>query len=134
MRNLKIAVCSMTMLLCLVGCGRRSETIEIAGTVTYQGQPLRKGIVNFFPTDGKGRSASGIIADGKFTTRVAAGPKKVQIEGFKVVGRERAQPANPNSPVVNIEKQILPERYNVKSELTANITSDSHVLDFPLEK
>jgi hypothetical protein len=134
MHSMRYVACGLIVLLCLAGCGRRGEMAEINGAVTYGGQPLRKGLVKFFPVDGKGRTAAGVVVDGRYSACIGLGQKNVQIEGFKVAGRGRAQPENPNSPMVDIEEQILPDRYNAKTELTCEITSGNVTYDFRLEK
>lgn len=131
---LKHALAGLVLVAGLAGCGQRNEMTEITGSVTYDGKRLQKGVVNFFPSDGQGRSASAVIAEGCYKVRMTPGRKKVQIEGFRVIGKEHAQPTNPNSPIIDKEEQMLPQRYNVQSQLTADITSDLHVLDFPLAK
>ena len=57
-------------ILLLVGCGDgadRLPTAAVSGTVTLDGQPLKKGDVTFVPQDGSGRPATGTIqSDGSF--------------------------------------------------------------------
>lgn len=128
------AACGFILLLCLSGCGRRDGLTEITGAVTYDGQPVQKGTISLLPADGQGPTAAAIIANGKYSVKIAPGTKKVKIEGFKVTGQERYKPNDPTSPMVDIQVQILPERYNAKSELTRDIASGAGTLDFALEK
>jgi hypothetical protein len=63
----------------LAGCGDGSATVS--GTVTYDGQPVKEGYVTFSPADGKGPSAGGPIANGRYTAeKVPPGPKIVLVE------------------------------------------------------
>jgi hypothetical protein len=52
-----------------VGCGGSGgdgpAAVPAAGTVTYQGQPVETGTIQFVPANG--RAASGAIENGKFT-------------------------------------------------------------------
>ena len=123
---------AMFCLFCLIGCESRVEMVEIHGEVTYNNKPVQKGIVNFFPADGKGRSAAGIIADGKYAAKVPLGPKQVNIMAFRVTDKRHAEPMNPNSPVVDVEEQILPDCYNVKTTLTCEIKPGVTTQDFSL--
>ena len=116
------------------GCGHGDGLVQIGGGVTYDGQPVKNGTISFLPPDGNGPTAAAIIADGKYSVKVAPGQKLVQIEGFKVIGHRHYVPNDPTSPLVDIQEQILPERYNTKSELTCEITAGTHVYDFTLSK
>ncbi|MBU4271497.1 MAG: hypothetical protein KKA28_06500, partial [Planctomycetes bacterium] len=76
---------ALFLLPLLGGCGG-SRLVEIGGAVTYDGQPVQKGTIAFLPSDGNGPTAAAIIAEGKYTVKVAPGPKQVKIEGYKIVG------------------------------------------------
>src|SRR4051812_41271144 len=57
-------------LVLVVGCGDSSglaKRYPVSGTVTYKGQPVEKGTVNFIPAaPDKGREATGSISNGRF--------------------------------------------------------------------
>jgi hypothetical protein len=62
-----------------------------SGTVTYNGNPVEKGRIDFIPTQADGRTASGEIVDGKYslTTFVSddgalPGPYKVEVTSVEV--------------------------------------------------
>jgi len=62
--------------------------------------------------------------------------KKVIIQGFKVVGQERASRVDPDSPLVDRKEQFLPAKYSspTATELTAQISpSGNRRLDFDLK-
>jgi uncharacterized Zn-binding protein involved in type VI secretion len=129
-----IAACSLVLVfyVCIVGCGRRGDTVEITGTVVFDGQPLPKGNIMFLPVGGKGPTAATTIADGKYTLRIALGTKQVQIQGFKVTGQRHVISNDPSSKTVDVLTQYLPERYNTKSELTCKIIPAMYTYDFAL--
>lgn len=131
--DFRFAVVLIAGCLCLDGCSR-SGLSEISGTVAYDGQPIQAGTISLLPADGNGPTAAGVIADGKYAMKVVPGKKKVQIEGFKVVGRRRHNPQDSNSPMVDIREPIVPEQYNTKSTLTQEVTSSVRVYDFDLKK
>ena len=58
------------------------EFVDVTGTVTMaDGKPLKSGTITFEPSEaGKGREDVAGIADGKFTTKMAAGTYKVAID------------------------------------------------------
>jgi hypothetical protein len=121
-------------MLCVAGCGRGDGLTQISGGVTYDGQPVKNGTISFLPPDGNGPTAAAIIADGRYSVKVAPDKKQVRIEGFKVVGQRHYVSNDPTSPMIDVQEQILPERYNVKSELTREITPPVAIYDFVLEK
>ena len=132
MDGLKLTACGIALTACLAGCGRSGGLTEISGTVSYDGQPVKQGTITFLPADGKGPTAAVPIADGKYSVKVAPGKKLVKIEGYKVIGQHRFSANNPR--MVIDQEQILPARYNTKSELTREITPALGTCDFALEK
>jgi len=77
------------------GCGKPAGSIR--GSVSYDGRPVARGAITFFPEDGKGPDGGGAIADGRYeAVDLMPGKKRVQIVGVKAVnfGR-RAEYMNP---------------------------------------
>jgi hypothetical protein len=108
------------LLLFIAGCGG-DGLVKIEGRVAYDGQPVERGVIKFFPIDGAGPTAAAIIANGVYQVRIPPGSKRVQIEGFRVVGRHRDNLADPKSPLLEDLEQMLPAKYNTKTELTADV-------------
>ncbi len=125
-------LCSIAVLLPLGGCGGDGLR-KIRGAVTFRGQPLTKGRIEFWPPDGNGPTAAAPIINGKYTVRVLSGRKLVKIEGFKVIGRRPASLRHPDGVMVDNEEQIVPDRYNAKSGLFREITAAENVYDFHLD-
>jgi hypothetical protein len=124
--------CVVVLIACWAGCGRGGGLAAISGTVTYDGKALEKGLISFLPADGNGPTAAAPIANGKYIAKAVPGKKLVRIEGYKVIGEH---PFSRNNPRLVVEqKQILPPRYNSKSELTREITPTDRTCDFALEK
>lgn len=74
------------LVLMAAGCGdgAKEPDASVSGAVTFNGQPVTNGSVNFSPADGKGASAEAAIADGKYAIpKVFSGKKKVSVQGFK---------------------------------------------------
>lgn len=118
--------------LVLGGCSTNG-LIEVGGQVTLDDKPLEKGTISFVPVDGKGPSAAGIIENGHYSVEVAPGQKKVEILGYKTTGRRRYDENDPSSPMIDINEQIIPERYNTQSELTCQIDAGTDTHDFAVE-
>lgn len=130
----RIVTYGIALMMCLVGCVRRDGLTEIRGTVVYDGQPVQKGAIAFLPVGGSGPTAAGIIADGRYAVKVAPGPKQVRIEAFRITGQRRYSPNDLASPMIDVLQQILPERYNAKTELTCEITPTADAYDFAMQK
>lgn len=128
-----LAACGFLIALVISGCGGNGLT-EISGTVTHGGWPIQKGTITFLPPHGDGPTAAAIIKDGTYAVRVAPGLKQVKIDGFKVLGQRRYIPNDPASPMVDVLEQMLPARYNSKTELVCDIASRACRRDFALER
>ena len=107
-------------LLFISGCGESGpEMFEVTGMATVNGEPIPLGTITFVSSDGK-RSDGAEITDGEFTFTSNAGKKRVEITGSK----EKAGA----KPVKNLDddqfvprESIVPDRYNKRSELTAEV-------------
>lgn len=120
-------------LLVLGGCTSRArKTVAVMGTVNLDGKPLRDGLITLDGQDGIPPAVE-MIKNGSFTAQITPGQKRVEIVSWK---------KNPNPPKVidpiiapvdpNIN--VLPERYNTNTELTADISeSGPNQLKFDLK-
>jgi hypothetical protein len=128
-------------LVLLVGCADGVKTADVRGKVSFDGKPIQEGAITFFPIDGKGPTAGGIIAKGEYAVQIPItqgpdGPEtrrmKVSISAPKIVGMKK---------LYNTEKAIerpvtaesLPDRYNAKSELTIEVNPGTNERDFELK-
>jgi len=99
----------------------------VTGRVTFDGQPLANGFVQFVPVDSKTSPESGRIANGLYRLESKAGKVTVHILSTRLTGKM--------DPVMNtaIEEMFIPERYNSKSELKAEVVADkANSIDFNL--
>lgn len=117
----------------LTGCSRGPVLMTVEGTVTIDGNALGQGAITFEPVDGKGRTAGGTIENGKYTAQVPPGEKRVRITGFEVTGQKPAYPGKKDGPMRDVVKELVPPKYNVKSELTLNVDASPTAGDFPLK-
>jgi hypothetical protein len=118
--------------LLISGCGGgddKLELIPVTGNVTLNGQPLAGAMVNFLGTDGL--ASTGLTdSAGNYVLKFddnqpgcLAGPKVVNI----VMGGADEEGADPDAPDAKI-----PDRYNRKTELTADVSDDNRTFDFKL--
>jgi hypothetical protein len=97
--------------------------------VTFAGEPIQEGEIRFQVA---GHSAeAGPIRDGLYTARVSPGTATVSIYGYRV--SENAGPAPQVTGTEPIKDNFVPERYNTKTELTAEIKGDTNDLSFDLQ-
>jgi len=116
-------------LLSLAGCSKpgRPGYHTVTGRVTFDGQPLENGFVQFVPVDSKTSPESGRIAKGMYRLQSKAGKVTVHILSTRLTGKM--------DPVMGtaIEEMFIPERYNSNSELKADVVADkANVIDFDL--
>jgi hypothetical protein len=115
----------------LLGCNNGPKKAQLTGNVTLDGEPLKSGSMDFFPVDGQGSTANGFIVDGKYTAETGVGKMKVEIRARKVIGQKKMYDT-PDSPMRDEVVELLPERYNVKSELTVDLKEGKNEKDFEL--
>ncbi|HEV3387298.1 MAG TPA: hypothetical protein VG097_20940 [Gemmata sp.] len=93
----------------------------VSGTVSVDGKPIEKGSISFLPVDGVGVTIGGSIEGGKYTlSRVPFGPAKVEIRVPKVTGKKKLYDT-PDSPTRDTLSEVLPNKYNVATELRFNV-------------
>jgi hypothetical protein len=135
--GLALLATSVVGLFVLGGCGKGTPPFqEVSGRVTLQKQPLRKGLIEFVPTTSGGSSAGTIIRDGQYVLVPAAGllpgfyrVKIVPTVPVRADWEERPQGGEGRAPEV-----VIPEKYNVKTTLTAEVSADGkHTIDFQLD-
>ncbi|MCA9086446.1 MAG: hypothetical protein KDA81_20460 [Planctomycetaceae bacterium] len=133
-----VAVCMITVLA--VGCGGSSgpEKVGVSGTVSIDGKPITQGTIAFVSLEG-GRTAVTQITDGEYELAKTDGPypgeQKVTIQAFEKTGRtitvtkdlpgppDEGSAIPPGGLKLDETKQVLPERYNTKSELKVSLES-----------
>jgi hypothetical protein len=127
-RWLALSSCALALVL-LAGCGGDKASIE--GTVTFDGAPVDGGAITFLPEGDSKEAARGgaQITDGKYTvnsaTGLPAGKYKVEIVWKKKTGKQIPNTSDPGT-TVDETKQVLPMKYNSKTELTVEIKSGSN--------
>ena len=119
----------------LCGCGGGGlDRLPVAGSVTLDGNPLADGSITFIPT-GEGVTAGGKIADGQYEIPRSDGPvpgsHQVRINASEPTGETIIDPAGDIE--VPQMRSLIPPKYNVQSELTAEVTADGpNRFDFEL--
>lgn len=117
----------------LAGCG--SDTIGyVEGTVTLDDQPLEGALVTFIPEEG-GRPAYGRTnADGWYELTYTRKEKGALI-GTNSVEINTESEGDPDAENPAFRKSVperIPAKYNVNTELTAEVESGSNTFNFDL--
>jgi len=118
-------------LAALAGCGPGGpRTVPVSGSVTFAGQPVADGEIAFRSADGVTASWAGPIVAGRYALNSTVGPKRVEI--IAVRPKRGAKPKASGEGVIN--EMYIPDRYNLESELAAEVTeSGPNEFDFRLE-
>jgi len=105
------------------GCG--AGTTSVSGVVTLDGKPVEGASVSFTPVaekdGGVGGSYGKTDAEGRYTLRTVAGDRTGAAVGkHKVtITLSKSDPNNPEGAA----KELIPAKYNTKSELTFDVPS-----------
>lgn len=111
----------------LVGCsGARKATAR--GTVTLDGTALDDGAITFIEPQTGAAIGGGAIRNGKFTVKLGPGRYTVRI----VASRPIPGSSVPDMGNVPQLASIIPERYNSKTTLTAEVPTGGGEFTFPL--
>lgn len=75
-----LPVCFLGLTIALAGCAAETKKVTVKGTVSYKGEPLQSGILQFVGADGA-YSAAVVQPDGTFIiTDVVPGEVKVGVQ------------------------------------------------------
>jgi hypothetical protein len=125
-------------ILGLAGCNSSSGN-AFSGEVYYNGQPVAEGVIYFDPTDPpNNRPTAGPIRAGKFNIPASdglmAGRYRVRITAIdpatKPSGSQTDADGVPIGPAV---KELIPAKYNTKSELAFEVKSGTNEHKFDLK-
>ncbi len=103
----------------LLGCGSKSSgpaTYKISGTVNLDGSPLESGSILFVDPDRQVQTYFATVRDGSFQTVIEAGKRDVQITSVRE-SKDKKVPSADGSGMVPASEQIIPVKYNEKTEL-----------------
>ena len=110
------------------GCQRASDTVDVSGMVTWNGEPIPTGMIVLQPLEPQQAPAGCKIAEGKFLLRTKPGKVRVQVEAVRTTTVRDPQSGT------YLGEMYIPARYNTETELEANITRDGeNRLEFALK-
>ncbi|WP_152052358.1 hypothetical protein [Tautonia marina] len=139
MHNIRSLI-GLLMVMALAGCGG-GDGVGVSGMVTFQGQPVEDGMIQFLSNEasGEGRSAGAPIVDGKYAIARNGGPPpgsyRVEVTAYQEVREQTAEELggvmfgrDPSElgiapEALMVRENVIPEQYNTSSTLTVTIPS-----------
>lgn len=122
------------VILSFAGCSKPATVIT--GLVAFDGQPVSKASLEFFPVSGKGRvSFTKTDATGRYCVAVWPAPLKVIVSATKADGKVQ-DPFAPKGQLIDRMVNALPEKYGhqEKTPLIAEpVEGKTTTIDFTLE-
>ncbi len=111
----------------LGGCDRGPAQGDVIGEVTLDDQPLADGVIHFTPTDGNAPTKSTFISGGTFRQQVPVGKQRIQISSVQVA------PPRPGQAADSLQgREVVPERYNTRTELETEVKAGKNPLKLEL--
>lgn len=140
-RPAPLASLPIFLLLTVMGCGPGDDGLDrqaVSGKITLDGQPLAQGVIRFQPESSDATTeVSAPITDGSYSFTSSTGP----VPGTYKIGISSAQDPqfvipegqSPGEFRPPPAKETVPDKYNVKTELTATVKAgQTEAIDFAL--
>lgn len=114
----------------IVGCSNGLATVK--GEVTFNGEPVNRGMINLEPVDGKGPVSGASVEGGKFEMEdVTPGEKIVRISAVYVKGINKES----DGSEIEICEDLLPKEYGQASthrlDVKAPVTDSDYAIEGP---
>ncbi len=112
----------------MLGCGNGLATVQ--GVITFNGEPVNRGMINLEPTDGKGPVTGSAVESGKFSIAdVSPGEKIVRISAVYV---KKLQKESDGSEI-EICDDLLPASYGQTSSYRIDVKAPITKQDYSIE-
>jgi hypothetical protein len=125
-----VAVLGLAALASVAGCAPAGAAVS--GTVTLDGALLEDGNISFVPkTSSQKQAGWATIVGGKYAIPASSG---LGTGAFRVEIRvPRATSEKSNDPTLIGAREVVPARYNSRSELVADLQPGQNVANFDLK-
>ncbi|MEX1042586.1 MAG: hypothetical protein WDZ51_18275 [Pirellulaceae bacterium] len=141
---LQLRFWGMVIIALTLGCSNDDSglsRVDVSGVVHVNGEPLPQGHISFKPQPGTpGPSVGAEVVQGSFQIPQDRGPsqgvQRVEIRATRPTGRKLPEGSGSETPdrLVEETEQYVPEKYNRKSTLTADLNAAKiEGLEFQLE-
>lgn len=105
----------------------------VEGTITMDGKPLPNAIIEYFPKAGGGLSAGQTDAEGHYELFLGRSGKGAKVGEHLVQIRTTGGGTTDEDGYASESKELVPNKYNNQTELTAKVTSGKNTIDFDLD-
>lgn len=135
----------LTLILFLfAGCSGKEyegpKRYAVSGKVTFDGEPVDGGIISFIPATeqppDKQRTSGGPIVGGEYALAegqgLNEGEYQVEVRWSKPTGKQIKDTADTGG-MIDVTKNVIPDKYNVVTELRAKVGSGTNKFDFDLK-
>jgi hypothetical protein len=126
---------TLAVAACMAGCSGGAPYGDVRGEVTLDGKPLEEGVIRFVPIDGKTGTASALINGGNFSEKVPLGSHRVEISSPKLpkgITSAKQMKRGTVDEGAALE-EMIPERYNNRSELKAEVKRGTNEVRYDLK-
>jgi hypothetical protein len=137
-------VCALALLgsVSMVGCGGSSyegpTRYPLTGKVTLDGEPVNGGSISFLPEmpdSAEQRVTGGPIENGAYSVPAEQGANsgkyRVEVRWPKPTGKKFKD--SDTGEMLDTVKEAVPAKYNIQSELTADVSAEKTTFDFDLK-
>lgn len=111
---------SLTVVMILTGCEKPSDQVWIAGTVSYEGQPINSAMLNFYPPKGRA-TAVPVTPGGKYEAQLPPGEYKVTVVESVTLPEGWQEGDDPPPPTIGLPQQY---RQRTRTPLSVSVTAD----------
>lgn len=121
------------LLMVAVGCGQ-VPSAEVTGQVTLDGQPLAGALITFAAADDPSGVFVSTVTDSQGTYRLPTDQQPRAVPGRYRVRITTGKGGHPEAtPPIPAVPELVPIRYNLRTELTADVSAGPNRIDFPLD-
>ena len=130
----------LLVLTLFTSCNSGPKTMPIEGEISFDGQPVKKGTIQFIPVDETpGRATGATITDGRYRITKEGGPLAggtyaVRIVAMRKTGEKIVDPMSLTGAMLEVEENYIPAAYNSRTTLKVVVPDSESPLDFRLEK
>ena len=138
LRRAGVALVAVAIVLASGGCGRDTERLPLAGTVSWQGRPIQNGSIVFVPTAGhRGPKIGAKIVDGGYEIEAHRGatPGAYRVEVRSEAGEYPHSPTDAQPRARKVAPRLLliiPPEYNAQSRVTVAVSAERTTFNFEL--
>jgi hypothetical protein len=121
---------SAAMIAC-IGCSGDSSVGTLQGLVTLDGKPLDSAQMRFSPIDGQSATSGCSVTNGKYELQLPVAKHRVEISATRMPPGGKA--AEKHTSVDFAIVQLVPSKYNSKSDLTIEVKAGRNAHNFDLK-